>query len=98
VLREPVVAIAGMDAQRSHEAMRCGAAGVAVLRGIVQADDPERVMQGLQAAIDAGRSAAPSGPPDLPRSTCAGAITRSDAVATWQALARGRSGNWQVLQ
>src|SRR6202008_4903620 len=52
VLQEPVVAIAGMDAPRSHEAVRCGAAGVAVLRGIMQADDPERVIQVLQAAID----------------------------------------------
>ena len=69
VLREPVVAIAGMDEQRSHEAVRCGAAGVAVLRGIVQAAEPERVVHGLLAAIEAGRAAAPLGPPELPRST-----------------------------
>lgn len=79
VLREPVVAIAGMDAQRSHEAVRCGAAGVAVLRGIVQASEPERVIQGLQAAIDAGRSAAPLPAPDLPRSTYSGPISARSA-------------------
>jgi hydroxymethylpyrimidine kinase/phosphomethylpyrimidine kinase/thiamine-phosphate diphosphorylase len=73
-LREPVVAIAGMDAQRSHEAVRCGAAGVAVLRGIVQASEPERLIQGLQAAIAAGRSAEPLAAPELPRSTFVGAL------------------------
>lgn len=70
VLREPVVAIAGMDDERSHEAMRCGAAGVAVLRGIVQAGNLERIVQGLQAAIAAGRLAAPLPAPESPRSTC----------------------------
>jgi hydroxymethylpyrimidine kinase / phosphomethylpyrimidine kinase / thiamine-phosphate diphosphorylase len=71
LLREPVVAIAGMDAPRSHEAMRCGAAGVAVLRGITQASDPERAIQGLQAAIADGASATPWPAPELPRSTYA---------------------------
>jgi len=79
-LREPVVAIAGMDAQRSHEAVRCGAAGVAVLRGIVQANDPERVIHGLQAAIAAARSVAPLPAPELPRSTFSGSLTRSGAA------------------
>jgi len=68
-LREPVVAIAGMDAPRSHEAARCGAAGVAVLRGIVQASDPQQVIRGLQSAIAAGLSATPMPVPELPRST-----------------------------
>jgi len=72
-LREPVVAIAGMDAPRSHEAARCGAAGVAVLRGIMQASEPERVIDRLQAAIVAGRAAPPLPAPELPRSTYAGA-------------------------
>jgi hydroxymethylpyrimidine kinase/phosphomethylpyrimidine kinase/thiamine-phosphate diphosphorylase len=79
-LHEPVVAIAGMDAQRSHEAVRCGAAGVAVLRGIVQASDPERVIHGLQTAIAAARSAAPLPAPELPRSTFSGSLTRSGAA------------------
>lgn len=72
-LREPVAAIAGMDAPRSHEAVRCGAAGVAVLRGIVHASEPERVIDRLQAAIVAGRAAAPLPAPELPRSTYSGA-------------------------
>lgn len=72
-LREPVVAIAGMDAPRSHEAVRCGAAGVAVLRGIVQASEPERVIARVQAAIAAGRAAPPLPAPELPRSTYSGA-------------------------
>ncbi len=69
VLREPVVAIAGMDAARSSEAMRCGAAGVAVLRGIAQVDNPERAIQGLQSAIASGESAARFAVPELARSS-----------------------------
>ena len=69
VLHEPVVAIAGMDAARSLEAVRCGAAGVAVLRGIVQAGDPERVIGRLQAALVAGALAPQSSAPELARST-----------------------------
>ena len=69
VLREPVVAIAGMDAPRSHEAVRCGAAGVAVLRGITQVSDPARAVQALQAAVASGFLALPLAPPELPRST-----------------------------
>jgi len=69
VLQEPVVAIAGMDAPRSVEAMCCGAAGVAVLRGIVQADDPESAINDLQSAIDSASSMPALPPPDLPRST-----------------------------
>jgi hydroxymethylpyrimidine kinase / phosphomethylpyrimidine kinase / thiamine-phosphate diphosphorylase len=69
VLREPVVAIAGMDARRSHEAVRCGASGVAVLRGISRASDPDRSVQQLQMVIEAGLMAALLEPPELPRST-----------------------------
>jgi hydroxymethylpyrimidine kinase/phosphomethylpyrimidine kinase/thiamine-phosphate diphosphorylase len=72
VLREPVVAIAGMDAQRGHEAARCGAAGVAVLRGIVQATAPEREIERLQASIAAGLQASPLAAPELPASTYGG--------------------------
>ena len=73
VLREPVVAIAGMDAPRSHEAVRCGAAGVAVLRGITQASEPARVIRELQAAIASGFQATPLIAPDLLRSTLSAA-------------------------
>ena len=72
VLREPVVAIAGMNEARSREAMQCGAAGVAVLRGIVQADDPELAVRGLQAAVAIGesmRESMPAALPELARST-----------------------------
>ncbi|MBC7735531.1 MAG: bifunctional hydroxymethylpyrimidine kinase/phosphomethylpyrimidine kinase [Bacteriovorax sp.] len=75
VLREPVVAIAGMDVPRSFEAVRCGASGVAVLRGIVQASEPENVIQALQVAIASGFLAAPLMAPDLPRSTFSGALS-----------------------
>ena len=74
VLREPVVAIAGMDRVRSQEAVRCGAAGVAVLRGIVQAADPAHALHELQAAINEAAWAAPLSPPALPRSTYAGPV------------------------
>lgn len=69
VLREPVVAIAGMDRARSFEAARCGAAGVAVLRGIVQAADPESEIDEYQQVIAAGAMAEPLTAPDLPRTT-----------------------------
>ena len=69
VLREPVVAIAGMDEARSLQAMRCGAAGVAVLRGIAQAENTERAIQGLQSAIASGESATRFAVPELARSS-----------------------------
>ncbi len=69
VLREPVVAIAGMDEARGHEAARCGAAGVAVLRGIMQARSPERAIGSLHAAITEGAWMERIAPPQLPRST-----------------------------
>jgi hydroxymethylpyrimidine kinase/phosphomethylpyrimidine kinase/thiamine-phosphate diphosphorylase len=69
VLREPVVAIAGMDEQRAAEAVRCGAAGVAVLRGIVQAADPQAVVRRLQAAINAAAWSPRAPAPAMARST-----------------------------
>jgi hydroxymethylpyrimidine kinase/phosphomethylpyrimidine kinase/thiamine-phosphate diphosphorylase len=67
----PVVAIAGMDETRSREAARCGAAGVAVLRGLGQASDLPATLQRLHAAIMEGawgpRRPAPSrARPSLP--------------------------------
>ena len=58
LLDRPVVAIAGMDAPRAREAARCGASGVAVLRGITQSGDVAAAVQGLQAAIHEGAWAA----------------------------------------
>ena len=68
-LQEPVVAIAGMDVERSQEASRCGAAGVAVLRGIAEAADPRAAVGALMSAIDTGREAPPLAAPELPRTT-----------------------------
>jgi hypothetical protein len=56
LLPTPVVAIAGMDVVRTAEAMRCGAAGVAVISAITATDDPEAVIARLQQAIAEGRS------------------------------------------
>jgi hydroxymethylpyrimidine kinase/phosphomethylpyrimidine kinase/thiamine-phosphate diphosphorylase len=69
VLREPVVAIAGMDEPRSLEAMRCGAAGVAVLRGIVASTDLRSTVEGLMNAIEQGGLEPPLPAPSLPRPT-----------------------------
>ncbi|AKJ29558.1 bifunctional hydroxymethylpyrimidine kinase/phosphomethylpyrimidine kinase [Caldimonas brevitalea] len=74
LLREPVVAIGGMDEARSLEATRCGAAGVAVVRGIVQAGAPEAAAQRLMRSIEEGERAEPLAPPALPRSTLAGPV------------------------
>ena len=52
----PVVAIGGMDEQRTQEAARCGAAGVAVVSAITGAAQPEAAIAALQAAIVLGRS------------------------------------------
>ncbi len=73
VLRRPVVAIAGMDRLRSQEAVRCGAAGVAVLRGIVEAPDAAQAVQDLQAAINEAAWDPTRPAPLLPRSTLVGA-------------------------
>jgi hydroxymethylpyrimidine kinase/phosphomethylpyrimidine kinase/thiamine-phosphate diphosphorylase len=77
VLSEPVVAIAGMDRERALQAVRCGAAGVAVLRGIVQASDPVQALRELSAVVDEAASAEPLAAPALPRSTYPGPLGRS---------------------
>jgi hydroxymethylpyrimidine kinase / phosphomethylpyrimidine kinase / thiamine-phosphate diphosphorylase len=69
VLPLPVVAIAGMDAQRAGEAAACGAAGVAVISAITAAPDPEAAIARLQAAIAAGKHARGGAVPALPRPT-----------------------------
>jgi hydroxymethylpyrimidine kinase/phosphomethylpyrimidine kinase/thiamine-phosphate diphosphorylase len=64
LLDRPVVAIGGMDDARAREAVRCGAAAVAVLSRITQSEDPVRAVQRLQAAMGEGargpRRAAPA--------------------------------------
>ena len=74
LLRTPVVAIAGMDEARSTEAVRCGAAGVAVLRGITQVGDPEAAITTLSAAVEQGRRWERLLPSALPRSTLEGPV------------------------
>jgi hydroxymethylpyrimidine kinase / phosphomethylpyrimidine kinase / thiamine-phosphate diphosphorylase len=69
VLPLPVVAIAGMDAQRAAEATACGAAGVAVISAITAAPAPEAAIAQLQAAIAAGMHAQGAVVPALPGPT-----------------------------
>lgn len=72
LLQEPVVAIGGMDEARARQAMRCGASGVAVLRGIVQASEPAARIARLQEAINQGAWAPRVEPPVLPLPTLDG--------------------------
>jgi hydroxymethylpyrimidine kinase / phosphomethylpyrimidine kinase / thiamine-phosphate diphosphorylase len=65
----PVVAIAGMDADRATEAMRCGAAGVAMISGITAAASPEGMILTLQRAVAKGLETPKYQPPALPQST-----------------------------
>ena len=54
----PVVAIGGVDAASAEAVARAGAAGVAVIRAVMQASDPEAAARELAAAVRRGRSAA----------------------------------------
>lgn len=65
----PVVAIGGLDAARCHEAMRCGAAGAAVVSAITGASDPPAAIAALQDAVARGARAARRAAPPLPRPT-----------------------------
>jgi thiamine-phosphate pyrophosphorylase len=47
----PLVAIGGIDAERAAEALRAGAAGVAVISAVAGADDPEAATRALAAAL-----------------------------------------------
>jgi thiamine-phosphate pyrophosphorylase len=51
----PVVAIGGIDASNARRIARAGAAGVAVIRAVMRAPDPEEVVAGLLAEVEAGR-------------------------------------------
>ena len=68
-LAVPVVAIGGLDVPRAMEAVRCGADGIAVLRGIVQAPEPQAAMRAYREAIDAAARRPSEDPPDLPHPT-----------------------------
>ena len=54
--RLPVVAIGGVDAETAEGVARAGAAGVAVIRAVMRADDPERAARDLAAAVRRGRT------------------------------------------
>jgi len=51
--RIPAVAIGGIDASNAGAAMRAGAAGVAVIRAVFGAPDPEGAARAIRAAEDA---------------------------------------------
>ena len=51
--RIPAVAIGGIDASNAGAAMRAGAAGVAVIRAVMGAPDPEQAARAIRAAVDA---------------------------------------------
>ena len=52
--RVPVLAIGGMTAARVPEVREAGAAGLAVIRALLAADDPARATKDLLAACDLG--------------------------------------------
>jgi thiamine-phosphate pyrophosphorylase len=54
----PIVAIGGMNKTNAAEALRAGAAGIAVVSAIVQADDVERASRELKAVIERERGTA----------------------------------------
>ena len=51
--RIPAVAIGGIDASNAGAAMRAGAAGVAVIRAVFGAPDPEGAARAIRAAVGA---------------------------------------------
>jgi hydroxymethylpyrimidine kinase/phosphomethylpyrimidine kinase/thiamine-phosphate diphosphorylase len=68
LLPTPVVAIAGMDLPRAREAMRCGAASVAVISAITAAGAPEAAARELMDAVALPPDSQPNAPA-LPRPT-----------------------------
>ncbi|MHB1224892.1 MAG: thiamine phosphate synthase [Gemmatimonadaceae bacterium] len=53
----PAVAIGGLTAANAGEAIDAGAAGVAVIRAVLGASDPERSARELRAAVELSRAA-----------------------------------------
>lgn len=76
LLPMPVVAIAGMNGPRLRQAVRHGAAGVALITAITQAADPEQTMAQLQQAVQDGLGDTPALAPPMPRSTLSTALSR----------------------
>ena len=52
----PLIAIGGIDLRNVADAVRAGADGIAVVRAIMAADDPEVASRTLRAAIDAAKA------------------------------------------
>jgi hydroxymethylpyrimidine kinase/phosphomethylpyrimidine kinase/thiamine-phosphate diphosphorylase len=69
LLPAPVVGIGGLDVARAAEAARCGADGIAVLRGIVTAAQPESAIREYLDAIERARLQPPRDAPFLPHPT-----------------------------
>ncbi|MDI1274165.1 thiamine phosphate synthase [Polaromonas sp.] len=65
----PVVGIAGMDVVRTEQAVRAGAAGVAVISAITAAASPEAAIGQLQQAVQRGRKQPHLTAPLLPQPT-----------------------------
>lgn len=71
MVSEPVVAIAGMNAQRGQLAVRCGAQGIAVVSAITQAADPQVVASEMSQALEEARAMPRLAYPRLPHTTLA---------------------------
>jgi thiamine-phosphate pyrophosphorylase len=61
--RKPFFAIGGIDTGNVAEIVAAGARGVAVVRALTEADDPEHAARELRAAVVLGSGAAPDGVP-----------------------------------
>ena len=73
----PVVAIGGMDVERTAQAASCGAAGVAVISAITAAASPEAAIRSLQQAVAQGRQRPPHPVPAMPRTSLQSALCQS---------------------
>jgi thiamine monophosphate synthase len=51
IARIPIIAIGGVTPDRVAEVMAAGAAGVAVIRAILSADDPKAAAESLASAL-----------------------------------------------
>ncbi|SDP16793.1 thiamine phosphate synthase [Halobacillus aidingensis] len=51
----PVVAIGGITPERAGDVIRTGAQGIAVMSGILQAEDPVKAAQAYRTEVDGGR-------------------------------------------